>query len=180
VRSGGEADSRGPSEDEENTRPPQSQEATCMPSLVTWAPADASVGRVGRESGLLASFDEVESAGPTRRRMKRPSLRNDAVFAPLLWTGNRCKTSKPPRFTKSGEEPGGPGHVCKAGLTSHICNENYDEGCRRAMSMPQRRDAKPSPASRPNCPACAFWRVVFTGKAWPWPSPRTGRPRWRT
>jgi hypothetical protein len=37
-------------------------------------------------------------------------LRSDAIFPPLFWTGTRCETPKPPRFTKSGQEPG---LICK-------------------------------------------------------------------
>ena len=55
--------------------------------------------------GLLAIFGEVESAGTSEREMESSSLRNDAVFPPVLWTEKRCKTSKPPRFTKTGQEP---------------------------------------------------------------------------
>jgi hypothetical protein len=55
--------------------------------------------------GLLAIFGEVESAGTSEREMESSSLRNDTVFPPVLWTEKRCKTSKPPRFTKYGQEP---------------------------------------------------------------------------
>jgi hypothetical protein len=55
--------------------------------------------------GLLAIFGEVESAGTSEREMESSSLRNDAVFPAVLWTEKRCKTSKPPRFTKTGQEP---------------------------------------------------------------------------
>jgi hypothetical protein len=46
------------------------------------------------------------------RGMEKPSLRNDAVFLPFLWTGTCSETSKPPRFTKSGQEPGCCGELC--------------------------------------------------------------------
>jgi hypothetical protein len=62
---------------------------------------------VADEIGLLAIFGEVESAETSTREMKRPPLSNDAVFPPLLWTGKKCKTSKSPRFTKTGQEPNG-------------------------------------------------------------------------
>jgi hypothetical protein len=58
-------------------------------------------------SWLLSSFGEVESAGISERKMENSSLRNDAVFPPALGIEQRCKTSKPPRFTKAGQEPNG-------------------------------------------------------------------------
>jgi hypothetical protein len=39
------------------------------------------------------------------RNIEKLPLRNDAVFLTLLSTGKRGKISKPPRFTKSGQEP---------------------------------------------------------------------------
>jgi hypothetical protein len=35
------------------------------------------------------------------RGMEEPPLSNSAVFPTFRWTGNRCKTSKRPRFTKT-------------------------------------------------------------------------------
>jgi hypothetical protein len=55
----------------------------------------------------LAAFGEVERAGAAMRGMEKPSLRNDAVFLPFLLTETRSEASKPPRFTKSGQEPNG-------------------------------------------------------------------------
>ena len=55
----------------------------------------------------MARFGEVESVGVVMREMERTPPRNNAVFPPLLGTGRRCKTSKPPRFTKIGQEPNG-------------------------------------------------------------------------
>jgi hypothetical protein len=37
--------------------------------------------------------------------MEKLLLSNSVVFRALSWTGTRAKTSKPPRFTKSGQEP---------------------------------------------------------------------------
>jgi hypothetical protein len=54
---------------------------------------------------FLATFGEVESAGASMRKIEKFPLRNDAVFMILSETGKRCKTSNPPRFTKSAQEP---------------------------------------------------------------------------
>ena len=54
---------------------------------------------------LLARFGDVERAGTSTREMGEPSIRNGAVFLTLSWTGTRGKTSKPPHFTKCGQEP---------------------------------------------------------------------------
>jgi hypothetical protein len=44
--------------------------------------------------------------GASMRRIEKLPLRNDAVFSALSCTGKRRKTSKPPCFTKCGQEPG--------------------------------------------------------------------------
>jgi hypothetical protein len=54
---------------------------------------------------LMATFGEVESVGPSTRKMARAALRNSAIFSALSWRGTRGKTSKLPRFTKIGQEP---------------------------------------------------------------------------
>src|SRR5687768_8263320 len=56
-------------------------------------------------NGLLANLGEVESMRTSMWEIERRSLRNDAVLSPLRWTGTWCKTPKPPRFTKSAQEP---------------------------------------------------------------------------
>jgi hypothetical protein len=51
------------------------------------------------------TFGEVGSMSTAMWEIEKLPLRNDAVFPLLLWTGKRCKTSKPPRITKCGQEP---------------------------------------------------------------------------
>ena len=57
------------------------------------------------EIGLLATFGDVESVGTSTREIKKLPLSHGAVFMALSWTGTRGKISKPPRFTKCGQEP---------------------------------------------------------------------------
>jgi hypothetical protein len=54
---------------------------------------------------LLATFGDVESVGTSSREIKKLPLSHGAVFIALPWTGTRNKISKPPHFTKSGQEP---------------------------------------------------------------------------
>jgi hypothetical protein len=51
------------------------------------------------------TFGEVGSMGTSMWEIEKLPLRNNAVFPPLLWIGKWCKTPKPPRFTKCGQEP---------------------------------------------------------------------------
>jgi hypothetical protein len=62
-----------------------------------------------RETDFASSiiFGEVESTGTSARKTERLLLRKSAVFPTLSWTRTRGKTSKPPRFTKSAQEPNG-------------------------------------------------------------------------
>jgi hypothetical protein len=55
----------------------------------------------------LATFGEVESVGTSTREKEKLPFSNGAVFMALSWTGTRGKTSKPPRFTKYGQELNG-------------------------------------------------------------------------
>jgi hypothetical protein len=66
---------------------------------------------------LLATFGEVESMGTSTREMEKLSLRNSAVFRTLLRPGKRGQTSKPPHFTKCGQEPE---LICKIGYNPTI------------------------------------------------------------
>jgi hypothetical protein len=54
---------------------------------------------------LLATFGDVESVGTSTREIKKLPLGHGAVFIAPSWTGTRGKISKPPRFTKYGQEP---------------------------------------------------------------------------
>jgi hypothetical protein len=54
---------------------------------------------------LLSSFGEVGSMRTVMWAIEKRSPRNDAVFPPRFWAGTWCKTPKPPRFTKCGQEP---------------------------------------------------------------------------
>ncbi len=54
---------------------------------------------------LLATFGEVESVGTSTREIEKLALSIGTVFMALSCTGKRRKTSKPPRFTKTGQEP---------------------------------------------------------------------------
>jgi hypothetical protein len=57
------------------------------------------------EFATSIAFGDVESTGTLTREMEEFSLSNGAVFPTFLGTGKRGETSKPPRFTKSGQEP---------------------------------------------------------------------------
>jgi hypothetical protein len=68
-------------------------------------------------------FGEVESMGTSTRTMERLPLRNNAVFRTLLRPGKPGQASKPPLFTKTGQEPS---LICKTkpdvrafGLVAH-------------------------------------------------------------
>src|SRR5712692_103544 len=54
---------------------------------------------------LLATFGDAIRMTTEARRIEEFSLSNNVVSPSHLYTGKRCKTSKPPRFTKSGQEP---------------------------------------------------------------------------
>ncbi len=54
---------------------------------------------------LLARFGDVERTGASTREIQKLPPRNGAVFLALPWRGKQCKTAKPPRFTKIGQEP---------------------------------------------------------------------------
>jgi hypothetical protein len=56
---------------------------------------------------ISITFGEVERTGTPTPEMEKLSLRNDTVFPPILSTGKWGKASKPPYFTKCGQEPNG-------------------------------------------------------------------------
>jgi hypothetical protein len=78
-------------------------------AIHVWQAVENLVGqRAGRREHDFASsitFGEVERAGASMRNMEKRLPRNDAVFLILSATGARGKTSKPPCFTKCGQEP---------------------------------------------------------------------------
>src|SRR5712691_2478900 len=60
---------------------------------------------ISRSDRLLATFGDAIRMTTEARRIEEFSLSNNVVSPSHLCTGKRCKTSKPPRFTKSGQEP---------------------------------------------------------------------------
>jgi hypothetical protein len=57
-------------------------------------------------SWLLARFGEVESVGPSTKKMERAALSNSTVFLALSWRGIRCQPPNhpgSPRLAKSQE-----------------------------------------------------------------------------
>jgi hypothetical protein len=53
---------------------------------------------------LLATFGDAIRMATGARRIEEFSLSNNVVSPSHLGAGKRCKTSKPPHFTKSGQE----------------------------------------------------------------------------
>ncbi len=72
-----------------------------------WHAIDHHTGKVliVRNLWLLATFGDAIRMTTEARRIEEFSLSNNVVSPSHLCTGKRCKTSKPPRFTKSGQEP---------------------------------------------------------------------------
>jgi len=54
---------------------------------------------------FLSTFGDAIRMATGTRRIEEFSLSNNVVSPSRLCAGKRCQTSKPPRFTKSGQEP---------------------------------------------------------------------------